>query len=90
MDEPEFVIDADLLGLKYELIEHLGNHDIAWFQDFSEVEADLGNRELKVYVNGDYTNAFRAAVHSFAREHKFKECFFSEEKQAVYMRRGSK
>lgn len=55
MKESSFLgsgFDTDLLGLKFELISYLGEHDINWFVDFTDVEADLSNREIKLTVMG--------------------------------------
>ena len=46
----EWHLDTDLLGLQHELLAHLSDRGIVWFEDFSRIEADLGNAELKIYL----------------------------------------
>lgn len=82
----EWHLDTDLLGLQHELLAWLSDHGIVWFEDFSRVEADLGNGELKVYLQCPYRRV-RHAVERFAQQHGFPRVFYSEDKGAVYLRR---
>ena len=84
--QSEFHLDTDLLGLQHELLGFLADHGIVWFEDFSRIEADLGNGELKIYLSCPYQRVARA-VKSFAEENGFPRLFYSAEKGAVYLRR---
>ncbi len=46
--------DVELLGLQHELLGHLQENGIIWFEDFDRIEADLGNGELKVYLTCEW------------------------------------
>jgi len=84
--QSEFNLDTDLLGLQHELLGFLSERGIVWFEDFSRVEADLGNGELKVYLSCSYSKVARA-MNEFASENGFPRVFYSDEKGAVYLRR---
>jgi hypothetical protein len=79
-------LDVDLLGLQHELLSWLSDRGIVWFEDFSRVEADLGNGELKLYLTCPFPRVAEA-VRTFAKEHGFPRIFYSPEKGAVTMRR---
>ncbi len=85
MQPPHF--DSELLGLRFELVNWLGDHGFQWFDAFQEVEADLGNRELKVNLSCPYEGKIVDVIGRFARENGFAKVFFSDEKGAVYLRR---
>jgi hypothetical protein len=82
----EWHLDTDLLGLQHELLAHLADRGIVWFEDFSRIEADLGNAELKIYLSCPFERV-RLAVHEFAERHNFPKVFYSAEKGSVYLRR---
>lgn len=77
--------DVSLLGLKHELIAFLAEHDVVWFSDFSQVEVDMGNRELKIELSCSYDRV-KTPLAKFARRHGFTTVFHYD--GAVYMRRG--
>jgi len=81
-----FELDTALLGLKFELVEALQEAGFAWFSDFSEIEADLGNAELKVSISVS-KEAIKPAIEAFGKKNGFVRVFFSEEKGAFYLRR---
>ncbi len=78
--------DTSLLGLKYVLIDFLGDHDIRWFEDFDDVDVDISNGELKVYLRCDWAKVAEA-IQAFASQNNFPRVFFSPEKGAVTLRR---
>jgi hypothetical protein len=82
----ELNLDVDLLGLQHELLSWLSDHGIVWFEDFTRVEADLGNAELKIYLTCPFSRV-AAAVRAFAEQHKFPRIYYSPEKGAVTLRR---
>ena len=84
--QSEFHLDTDLLGLQHELLSFLADNGIVWFEDFSRVEADLGNGELKIYLSCPYEKVQRA-VREFAEQNGFPRVFYSPEKGSVYLRR---
>ena len=84
--QSEFHLDTDLLGLQHELLGFLAEHDIVWFEDFTRVEADLGNGELKIYLTCPYQRV-AGPVRTFAEANGFPRVFYSPEKGAVYLRR---
>lgn len=84
--QSEFHLDTDLLGLQHELLAHLADHGIVWFEDFSRVEADLGNGELKIYLTCPYERV-HGIVRAFAEANGFPRVFYSAEKGSVYLRR---
>jgi hypothetical protein len=84
--QSEFHLDTDLLGLQHELLAYLAEHGIVWFEDFTRVEADLGNGELKVYLSCGYEMVERILAR-FAAANGFPRVFYSAEKGAVYLRR---
>ena len=61
----EWQLDTDLLGLQHELLAHLADRGIVWFEDFTRIEADLGNAELKIYLTCPFERVEKA-VHDFA------------------------
>jgi hypothetical protein len=84
--QSEFHLDTELLGLQHDLLAHLADHGIIWFEDFSRVEADLGNGELKIYLSCPYQKVHRA-VSEFADANGFPRVFYCAEKGSVYLRR---
>jgi len=84
--QSEFHLDTDLLGLQHELLAHLADNGIVWFEDFARVEADLGNGELKIYLTCPYARV-QECVEEFALENGFPSVFYSEDKGSVYLRR---
>lgn len=84
--QSEFHLDTDLLGLQHELLGFLADHGIVWFEDFTRIEADLGNGELKIYLTCPYHRVARA-VKIFAEANGFPRVFYSDEKGSVYLRR---
>src|SRR5262249_21699715 len=83
--QSEWHLDTDLLGLQHELLAHLADSGIVWFEDFTRVEADLGNGELKIYLTCSYERVEQAVL-CFAREHGFPRVFYSPDKGSVYLR----
>lgn len=86
-DPTEFTLDTEMPGLQYQLIERLAAHDIMWFVDFSQVESDMGNRELKVILISDYTPEMKKVTEDFAKENGFQSCFYVKDRGTIYMRR---
>lgn len=82
----EWHLDTDLLGLQHELLAHLADAGIVWFEDFTRIEADLGNAELKIYLTCSYERV-ETAVRVFAEQNGFPKVFYSAEKGSVYLRR---
>ena len=78
--------DTALLGLKYDLIDFLGQHDILWFEDFDDVDVDISNGELKVYLRCDWAKV-ADAIQAFASQNNFPRVTFSPEKGAVTLKR---
>jgi hypothetical protein len=84
--QSEWQLDTDLLGLQHELLGFLSERGIVWFEDFSRVEADLGNGELKIYLTCPFRRV-QGAVKEFAELHGFPRVFYSPDKGSVYLRR---
>jgi hypothetical protein len=84
--QSEWNLDTDLLGLQHELLGYLADHGFVWFEDFTRIEADLGNGELKIYLICSFQRIQRT-VSQFAALHGFPRVFYSPEKGAVYLRR---
>jgi hypothetical protein len=84
--QSEFRLDTELLELQHELLAHLADHGIVWFEDFARVEADLGNAELKIYLNCPFEKV-QGCVEEFAEQNGFPRVFYSDDKGAVYLRR---
>lgn len=47
--------DSELIGVKYELIDWLTDKEVLWFQDYTNIEADITNSELRVYISCEIT-----------------------------------
>lgn len=79
-------LDIDLLGLKYELVNHLSEAGFEQYSDYKEIEVDLGNHEIKVNLITPFKE-MEQALRSWGQREKFKKVFFSQEKGAIYFRR---
>lgn len=79
-------LDTELLGLQHELLAFLADRGLVWFEDFSRVEADLGNAELKVYLSCSWERA-RGTLEAFGELHGFRRVYFSEHSGAAYLKR---
>lgn len=81
-----FELDAEVLGLKYELIQALSDAGFAWFKDFTDVEADMSNAELKVVISCCIT-CIEPTLKKFANKHHFARSFFASDRGAYYLKR---
>jgi hypothetical protein len=84
--QSEWQLDTDLLGLQHELLAFLQDRGIVWFQDFSQIEIDLGNGEMRICLTCAFEQV-EPAVRDFALLHGFPRVFYASDKGSVYLRR---
>lgn len=81
------LFDTDLLGLKYELIDYLSDHDIMMFEHYSEVEIDMSNREMKILFTCEFLNEYHFPIRKWAVANGFTAPFFNASTSKLIMRR---
>lgn len=72
-------LDPAMVALKYECIEYLQDKGFIYFEDFSEVESDMGNGELKIFISCD-PEKITPAIREFAKANRFKRGWFIEDR----------
>lgn len=76
-------MDTALLGLKYEFISYLADHDIMMFSDFSDMEVDMSNGEIVIVMLRDF---LPDCIIHWAKKNGFRRPFQADNGK-VYLRR---
>lgn len=62
---------VDLLGLVHEMHEHLAEHGLQRFQDYSTVECELFEGTLIVWLTSPLTPSLNKSLRDWGRQHGF-------------------